>query len=97
MARLLSVDKTIIEKRVLPENETFTLEEMYKYTNSTIVEFVYLNEGLITGEHIMIIDEEGKLNNKPINDIATHYFRKYNKTHDFIVGDVLLCDKSEIK
>ena len=91
MARLLSFDKTIMEKRVFPENETFTLKEMYKYTNSTIVEFVYLNG------HIMIIDEEGKLNNKPINDIATHYFRKYNKTHDFIVGDVLICDKSEIK
>jgi hypothetical protein len=91
MARLLSFDKTITEKSVFPENDTFTLKEMYKYTNSTIVEFVYLNG------HIMIIDEEGKLNNKPINDIATHYFRKYNKTHDFIVGDVLLCDKSEIK
>ena len=97
MARLLSFDKTITEKSVFPENDTFTLKEMYKYTNSTIVEFVYLNEGLITGEHIMIIDEEGKLNNKPINDIATYYFRKYNKTHDSIVGDVLLCDKSEIK
>tara|TARA_R110001592_G_scaffold25938_1_gene97911 strand:+ start:2213 stop:2488 length:276 start_codon:yes stop_codon:yes gene_type:complete len=91
MARLLSFDKTITEKSVFPENDTFTLKEMYKYTNSTIVEFVYLNG------HIMIIDEEGKLNNKPINDIATHYFRKYNKTHDFIVGDVLICDKSEIK
>ena len=91
MARLLSIDKEITEKRVFPENETFTLKEMYKYTKSNIVEFVYLNG------HIMIIDEEGKLNNKPINDIATHYFRKYNKTHDFIVGDVLICDKSEIK
>ena len=37
----------------------------------------------------MIIDKEGKLNNKPINNVATYYFRKYNKIHDFIVGDVL--------
>jgi hypothetical protein len=91
MARLLSFDKTITEEKVFPENETFTLQEMYKHTNSTIVEFIYING------HIMIIDEEGKLNNKPINDVATYYFRKYNKTHDFIVGDVLICDKSEVK
>ena len=34
MARLLSVDKTITEKRVFAENKTFTLQEMYKHTNS---------------------------------------------------------------
>ena len=91
MARLLSVDKTITEKKVFAENETFTLQEMHKHTNSTIVEFIYINC------HIMIIDKKGKLNNKPINNVATYYFRKYNKTHDFIVGDVLICEKSEIK
>ena len=91
MAILIKVDSKE-ELNIYPNNkETFTLEEMYKYTNSTIVEFVYLNG------HIMIIDEEGKLNNKPINDIATHYFRKHNGQHDFIVGDALICDKSEIK
>ena len=91
MARLLSFDKTITEKSVFPENDTFTLKEMYKYTNSTIVEFVYLNG------HIMIIDEEGKLNDKPLNELATYYFRKNKKVHDIIVGDALICELSEIK
>ncbi len=91
MARLITVDKQITEKRVYPKNETFSLEEMYKYTNSSIVEFIYING------HIMVIDEEGKLNNKKVNDVATYYFRKYIKTQDFIVGDVLICEKSEIK
>jgi hypothetical protein len=56
-----------------------------------MVEFIYLNEF-----YIMIIDEEGKLNSKEVNDIATYHFRKYMKSHDFIVGDALVCNRSEV-
>jgi hypothetical protein len=44
----------------------------------------------------MIIDEEGKLNNKSVNDVATYHFRKLTNEHDYIVGNALICDRSEI-
>jgi|TARA_R110000823_G_scaffold309032_1_gene432990 alpha-tubulin suppressor-like RCC1 family protein len=92
MAILLKVDSKDLELKVFPEDKkTFSLKEMYKYTNSTIVEFIYFEN------HIMIIDEEGKLNDKPLNELATYYFRKNKKVHDIIVGDALICELSEIK
>jgi len=56
-----------------------------------MVEFIYFDN------QILIIDEEGKLNHKPINDIATYLFRKNKKIHDIIVGDVLLVNTNQIK
>lgn len=77
---------------VKPENgKTFTLEELYKIVDCSMVEFIYLKE------YIMIIDEEGKLNNKSVNDVATYHFRKLTEQHDYIVGNALVCDRSEIK
>jgi len=76
---------------IKPENgKLFKLKEIYKLINCSIVEFIYLKN------QILIIDEEGKLNNKPVNDIATYLFRKDKNIHDFIVGDALLCSLDEI-
>ena len=41
--------------------------------------------------YVMICNEEGKLDNLPYNEVATH---KYQNPHDFIVGDVLLIHES---
>jgi len=79
-------------KEIEPENgKTFELKEMYKLINCSMVEFIYFDN------QILIIDEEGKLNHKPINDIATYLFRKNKKIHDIIVGDVLLVNTNQIK
>tara|TARA_B100000780_G_C20731712_1_gene290749 strand:+ start:106 stop:381 length:276 start_codon:yes stop_codon:yes gene_type:complete len=76
---------------VKPENgTTFTLQELYNIVGCSMVEFLYI------GSYIMVIDEEGKLNNKSVNDIATYHFRTNSKTHDYIVGNALVCDRSEI-
>lgn len=76
---------------VKPENgKTFKLKELYKIIDCTMVEFIYIDN------YIMIIDEEGKLNNKPVNDVATYYFRKHKKIHDIIVGNALICNRDEI-
>ena len=77
-----------------PENGTnFTLEELYKKLDCKLIEVVSLQEGWI-----LIIDEEGKLNGKKINDIATSYFRKAKPyVNDFIVGDVILCPSNLLK
>jgi hypothetical protein len=43
------------------------------------------------------MDEEGKVKGKDINILATAMFQAYYNTKDFVVGDVLLCYKEEIK
>ena len=43
------------------------------------------------------MNEEGKLRNLPYNERATMLYRKFVYEHDFIVGDVLICNESEIK
>ena len=75
----------------IKNGKTFELREMYKLINCTIVEFIYFEN------QILIIDEEGKLNHKPINDIATYLYRKNKKIHDIIVGDALIVDRNQIK
>lgn len=83
-------NQTITE--IEPKNgKTFELREMYKLINCTMVEFIYFDN------QILIIDEEGKLNHKPLNDIATYLYRKNKKIHDIIVGDALLVDRNQIK
>ena len=44
---------------------------------------------------IMVLDEEGKLKEKPINKLATLLY-KYGD-QDPIVGDVLICNQNQIK
>ena len=73
-----------------PKNGTYyTLEELKEIVGGYI-EIVRLNKN-----EIMIVNEEGKLNNLPYNDNATLRFRFF-KTTDFIVGDALVCDKDRI-
>jgi len=42
-----------------------------------------------------VVDEEGKLNGKPLNVAATEIYRKHYS--DYIVGNALLCDPGEVK
>lgn len=76
-----------------PANGTdFQLEELQRIVGGYI-EIVYLND-----RQVMVVNEEGKLNGLPVNSIATAAYqiaRQY--TNDFIVGDVLICDKELIK
>ena len=44
-------------------------------------------------EQLMVLDEEGKLKNKPINKVAT----LLANIHDYIVGDVLIAEDGEIE
>ena len=77
--------------KTYPKNGTYyTLEELKEIVGGYI-EIVRLNK-----KEIMVINEEGKLNNLPYNDNATLRFRFF-KTNDFIVGDVLVCDTNRIR
>lgn len=63
----------------------FSLKEMQTAVGGYI-ENVYLDDG-----KIMVVNEEGKLNNLPVNAVATEL---YNNPLDVIVGDVLVADIS---
>ena len=78
---------------VKPENGTdFTLEELYKHLECDMIEVIYFNDNTI-----MIIDEMGKIKEKYYNNQATYIFRDKRKTQDFIVGNAIVCDISELK
>ena len=48
---------------------------------------------LLDGADLMVLDEEGKLKSKPVNEIATMIADNPN---DYIVGDVLIAEDWEI-
>lgn len=70
-----------------PENgKCFNLQELYKKIDCNLIEVVYLPNGLI-----MIVDEEGRLNQKPINRLAT------TLVGGIIVGDVVVCPSKMLR
>lgn len=70
------------------ESEFVSLQEMQNIVNGYI-EFVYLPNNMI-----MVVNEEGKMNNLPLNVNATKMFAPI--MNDSIVGDVLIIDKKYV-
>ena len=87
-------------KKISPKNGKFyTLEEMYKYCKTNIVEFVHLPYN-----RVMVVDEEGALKyNRKQNWFATKILsdavdRWYGSVLDyFIYGDVMIIKDSELE
>lgn len=81
------------EQFVTPEcGNRFSLEELQKIVGGYI-ELIYLRN------YLMIVNEEGKIYNLPINVDATEVAR-FNQSimpNDYIVGDVLICENTEIE
>lgn len=77
-----------------PKNGTdFSLEELQSFVGGNI-QIVHLLRG-----ELMVINEEGKLRNLPVNEEMT-ILAKWKGAisgNDFIVGDALICHKSQIK
>ena len=75
-------------KLVEPMNgKDFQLSELQKVVGG-FIEIVRTKDG-----RLMVINEEGKLEGLPINELATELYQ-YN---DIIVGDVLVCNRNQIK
>ncbi len=55
------------------------------------IEIVATNDG-----RLLVLDEEGKCKNKPVNEKATALTRGIVADDDLIVGDVVLADDKEI-
>ena len=77
------------ETNVTPQNKTdFKLDELQNYVGG-IIEIVRTKDN-----KMIVINEEGKINELPINEKATELYI-YSES-DLIVGDVLICDENEI-
>lgn len=90
MAKIYRADGTtsVIE----PKNgNDFELQELHDIVGGYI-EIVQLNE-----RQIMVVNEEGKLHGLEYNHCATELMRDNIMTNDFIVGDVLVCDKEQVR
>ena len=77
-------------KEIIFEGLHVTLEEMQKCVGG-YVEFVYLEDDLV-----LVVNEEGLINNLPHNEIATKILSLEDKAN-YIVGDVLLIGTNFIK
>jgi hypothetical protein len=90
MATLITHDG--LERTVIPSNlkRGFTLEEMYFLLECDTIEVVTLADG-----RLMVIDENGKLLKRPVNNKATELFLEDRDPLDYIVGPALVCDRRE--
>lgn len=84
MAKWIKTNGETID--VKPKNGTdYSLEELQGFVGG------YIEIVRIDDERLMVVNEEGKLNDLPINSIATYMAR------ELIVGDVLVCKANEVK
>lgn len=90
MAKIIQANGETID--VNPQNgNDFKLAELQTIVDGYI-EIIWL-----PNEEIMVINEEGKLIGLPINNEATKIYHDAFGFNDVIVGDVLLCSKSQVE
>jgi hypothetical protein len=90
MSTWIQADGTIEE--VQPNNgSTYSLKELHAFVGGYI-ELVYLPDG-----RLMVLNEEGKMNDLPFNSLATALYNPHSAFQDYIVGDVLVCQQNEIE
>ena len=94
-AKLITDDGRVIP--IKPENEvSFVLEEMYNIIKCDVVQVIPIAG---TGK-ILIIDEEGKLKDKPtVNVLATNLAHEHKAISPWnsIVGNAIFCDDTMIE
>lgn len=91
LAVILKVTGEVVN--TMPKNgKDFKFEELQKIVGGYI-EIVNLDDN-----HIMVVNEEGKLMDLPYNQKATYlYQNRFIGCSDYIVGNVLVCETSMIK
>lgn len=76
---------------VEPKNgRDFSLEELQGYVEG-LIDIVSLYDG-----RLMVVNDEGLINGLPINPLATAIFQNATGTNDYILGNVLICDETQI-
>jgi hypothetical protein len=92
MATLILEDGSAKDIRPADLKQGFTLTELYAALRCDVVEAVRLTNG-----RILVVDENGKLVGRPVNELATMLARGVLQAHDVIVGPALLCTRLEFK
>jgi hypothetical protein len=92
MATLIFEDGSAKDIRPADLKQGFTLTELYAALGCDVVEAVRLRNG-----RILVVDENGKLVGRPVNELATMLARGVLQAHDVIVGPALLCTRLEFK
>lgn len=90
MAKIYKTNGEVLD--IEPKNGTdFQLEELQAIVGG-LIQIIEIND-----TEIMVINEEGKLENIPLNEQATAIYQKQVYEGDFIVGDVLICKDEEVR
>jgi hypothetical protein len=74
-----------------PKSKGFKLNEIQKIVGG------YVELVMLSPRTIMLVNEEGKLMNLPVNKVATRIFRRMRRSADTIHGDVLVCATEHFK
>ena len=92
MAKLYKCDGTV--KDVEPKNKKngFSLQELYDLIGCRLVELVYL-----PNDEIIIVDEEGLINNSELNIKITQIARQKSGYQYTLFGNAILCKSEEVK
>lgn len=92
MAKLYKCDGTV--KDVEPKNKKdgFGLQELYNLIGCRLVELVYL-----PNDEIIIVDEEGLVNNSELNVKITQIARQKSGYQYTLFGNAILCKSEEFK
>lgn len=70
--------------------KSYTLTEMQHYVGG------YIETVSLGNDKVLIVDEEGKLQGKLPNMIATGWLQEEG-IHDYVAGDAMLIDREHIK
>lgn len=90
MAKIYKTNGEVLD--IEPKNsKDFSLEELQAVVGG------YIEIAEMKGGEFMVINEEGKLKGLPFNEKATELYQKKVYQGDFIVGDVLVCKKNQVK
>jgi len=91
MMQGLRINANGTQSTVAPANGTrFSLAELQAIVGGYI-EIVYALDG-----QAIVLNEDGKLNDLPVNAGACALYGPARSGHDLIVGDVLVCPSSAI-
>ena len=90
MAKIYKANGEVLD--IEPKNgKDFKLAELQEIVGG------YIEIAQMKNNDIMVINEEGKLNDLPYNEKATEIYQHQVYFGDFIVGDVLVCKSKQVK
>ena len=93
-SKLLKASGEVVE--IEPKNGTnFTLDELYKHLNCSLVEVINLNQ-----DDIMIVDEEGKWASNNVINVNATVLAQENRAivfWDYVAGDAIVCNRKMIR